>query len=161
MSAEKKRIVLERTFDAPIADVWELWTTKDGLESWWGPEGFRVEVHELDLRVGGRLRYSMIAATPQMLAFMKQSGMPPSHEAHLRYTEIVPNERLAYLHAVDFVPGVAAYDVETRVELFVVERSVRVVLTLDAMHDAIWSGRMAEGWRQELEKLARVLEGRK
>src|SRR5262245_47945643 len=37
-------VTLERTFDAPIEDVWDLWTTKDGIESWWGPEGFRVEV---------------------------------------------------------------------------------------------------------------------
>ena len=33
----KKRIVLERTFDATIDDVWELWTTKEGFESWWAP----------------------------------------------------------------------------------------------------------------------------
>jgi uncharacterized protein YndB with AHSA1/START domain len=34
----KLQITLERTFRAPIADVWALWTTKDGNESWWGSE---------------------------------------------------------------------------------------------------------------------------
>jgi len=57
----KRRVTLERTYPAPIAMVWELWTTKEGIESWWGPRGFRVEVHSIDLRVGGELLYSMIA----------------------------------------------------------------------------------------------------
>lgn len=35
-----------------------------GFESWSGPQGFRAEVHELDARVGGILRYDMIAAMP-------------------------------------------------------------------------------------------------
>src|SRR5439155_6931575 len=26
-----------RTFQASAKEVWELWTTKEGLESWWGP----------------------------------------------------------------------------------------------------------------------------
>ena len=45
--------VIERTYPAPIQDVWELWTTKDGIESWWGPEGFAVTVHKLELRPAG------------------------------------------------------------------------------------------------------------
>lgn len=40
----KKTITLERTYRAPIADVWEMWTTKEGIESWWGPDGFAVTV---------------------------------------------------------------------------------------------------------------------
>jgi len=52
-SASAQKIVLERTLRAPIEEIWSLWTTKDGFESWWGPEGFRVEVHQLDARAGG------------------------------------------------------------------------------------------------------------
>ena len=48
-------IRLERRYEAAVEDLWFLWTTKEGFESWWGPEGFRVEVHKLDLRVGGDL----------------------------------------------------------------------------------------------------------
>ena len=58
-------IVLERTLRAPIEDIWSLWTTKDGFESWWGPEGFRVQVHTLEARVGGALSYDMIADAPE------------------------------------------------------------------------------------------------
>jgi uncharacterized protein YndB with AHSA1/START domain len=37
----RRRIALERTFVAPVEDVWELWTTKAGLESWWGRRASR------------------------------------------------------------------------------------------------------------------------
>ena len=46
----KKRIKLQRTFAATLDLVWELWTTKDGIESWWGPPGFEVTVSKLELR---------------------------------------------------------------------------------------------------------------
>ena len=39
-----RRLTLERTYRAPLEKVWELWTTKAGIESWWGPDGFTVEV---------------------------------------------------------------------------------------------------------------------
>ena len=61
----KAKFVIERTYRASLADVWDLWTTKEGFESWWGPQGFRADVHELDARVGGTLRYAMVAATPE------------------------------------------------------------------------------------------------
>ncbi len=39
----KRRITIERTYQASIEDVWELWTTKEGIESWWGPGRFLGE----------------------------------------------------------------------------------------------------------------------
>ena len=46
-------IRFERVYDASIEDVWALWTTKEGLEEWFAPEGMRVEMTALQLRVGG------------------------------------------------------------------------------------------------------------
>ena len=108
----KQRITLERSYQAELQDVWDLWTTKEGIESWWGPEGFRVEVKQLDLRPEGELHYEMIAEGADQIAFMKQAGMPLRTLTKIRYREIVPMVRLAYLNEVDFVPGHAAYDKE-------------------------------------------------
>jgi uncharacterized protein YndB with AHSA1/START domain len=157
-----RRITMERTFDAPAEEVWALWTTKDGIESWWGPEGFRVEVRRLDLRVGGELLYVMIAATPEMVEFMKNAGMPAQTEAKITYTEIEPVRRLRYMNLADFIPGVAPYDVETVVEIEPIPasgpgRGVRMTLTFDAMHDDTWTQRASMGWESELGKLAKVL----
>lgn len=83
-------VVVERSYEAPLKDLWDLWTTKDGFESWWGPEGFRVEVHKLDLRVGGELIYEMIAAGAEQIAAMKQSGMAVSHGTRGVFVEVEP-----------------------------------------------------------------------
>src|ERR1700736_1917583 len=45
------KVVVERTYRAGAQELWDLWTTKEGFESWWGPEGFRVEVYKLEARV--------------------------------------------------------------------------------------------------------------
>jgi uncharacterized protein YndB with AHSA1/START domain len=72
----KKQITLERTFTAAIEDVWALWTTKEGIESWWGPEGFTVTVRKIDLRPGGELLYAMSATGPDQIASMTRSSRP-------------------------------------------------------------------------------------
>jgi uncharacterized protein YndB with AHSA1/START domain len=156
----RKKITLERSFTASVEDVWELWTTKDGIESWWGPEGFTTKVLKLDLWPGGELRYQMTATAPEQVAFMKKAGMPLMNETHGHYDEVVKHSRLAFTQVADFVPGVAAYDIETLVELFPSGQSVKLVLTFDAMHDEQWT-RMAEmGWDSELGKLGQVLARR-
>jgi uncharacterized protein YndB with AHSA1/START domain len=156
-TAARRRITLERTFRASLEDVWELWTTKDGLESWWGPDGFRVEVHELDLRPGGKLRYDMIAVGKEQIDFVTKAGMPVAHPAHATFTEVTPMTRLAYLHSTDFVPGIDPYDVQTLIELFPSNDSVRMVLSFDAMHDEHWTNMAVQGWKMELDKLERAL----
>jgi len=153
----KKKIVLERTYQAPIGDVWALWTTKEGIESWWGPEGFEVKVRSMDLRAGGELLYGMTATAAPQIEFMKKAGMALTTEARITYTEVVPHERLAYVHLADFIPGVAPYDVATVVELQAAPHGVKMVLTLDAMHDEQWTQRAVMGWESELGKLERVL----
>ena len=44
-AGQRGTVVIERSYRASIGDVWDLWTTKDGFESWWGPQGFRAEVN--------------------------------------------------------------------------------------------------------------------
>jgi uncharacterized protein YndB with AHSA1/START domain len=156
-----KKTIIERTFKATIEEVWELWTTKEGIEAWWGPDGFTVKVHELDLRAGGVMRYSMIATAPEMVEFMKKAGMPTAVETRLTFTEVTPPNRLAYDNWVDFVPGVKPYPAAQVLELSRTAGGVKLVLTLDAMHDDEWTQRAAMGWENELGKLAKVLESRK
>ena len=157
----RRKVTLERTFDAAIEDVWELWTTKDGIESWWGPEGFAVNVRKLDLRPGGELLYAMTATAPDQIEFMKKSGMPLTTETRILYTEILPRQRLAYTNIVDFVPGVTPYEVATIVDFEASPRGVRMVLTMDAMHDENWTTMAVKGWESEFDKLAKQLAARR
>jgi uncharacterized protein YndB with AHSA1/START domain len=154
------KIVIERRYAASIEDAWELWTTKEGIESWWGPDGFSVKVHELDLRAGGKMRYAMTAVDPAQVQFMRQAGMPLTTEAKLTYTEIVAGKSIAYTHRADFIPGVEPYDVGNKVEFFAEGDGVRMVLTLDPMHSDEWTQRAVMGMESQLGKFARVIAAR-
>src|SRR5882757_5796346 len=140
-----KKITLERSWRASLDDAWTLWTTKEGLESWWGPDGFAVEVHSLDLKAGGTMRYRMFANAEGTIAFMKKERGSVSSEHSITYTEVSPKRRLAYDHLVDFVPQVAHYTINHVVELSQHGAEVKLTLTLDAMHDAMWTQRMKDG----------------
>ena len=154
----RRTVTLERTFEASIEEVWELWTTKEGIESWWGPDGFVVTVQKLDLRPGGELLYTTTAVGSDQIEFMKQAGMPLSIETRVTYTEIDPPRRLAYSTLADFIPGVEPYDAATVVELHPNGEGVKLILTQDAMHDEHWTEMAVMGWENELNKLAQVLK---
>lgn len=158
MSGESKtrpgtQVVIERTYRASVEEVWNLWTTKEGFEAWWGPQGFRADVHELDARVGGTLRYDMVADTPEMVAAMKQMGRPVSHPTRACFTEVKPRERLVIRNVIDFLPGVATYESTITVDLFPAGDCVRMVVTLDPMHTEEFTQMQREGFTSQLTKL--------
>jgi uncharacterized protein YndB with AHSA1/START domain len=152
-SGSKAKVVVERTYRATIEDVWDLWTTKEGFESWWGPQGFRVEVQEIDARVDGALRYEMIADTPEMIAAMKQIGQPSSHATRSRFAELTPRSRLVMRNVIDFLPGVTAYESDIAVDFFPEGDRVRMVVTLDGMHSEEFTRMQKEGFTSQLTKL--------
>jgi uncharacterized protein YndB with AHSA1/START domain len=157
-SGARRKVTLERSFEASIEEVWDLWTTKEGIESWWGPDGFAVDVRKLDLRAGGELVYAMTAVGSDQIAFMKKAGMPVTSETRVTYTEVDPPRRLAYSTLADFIPGVEPYPAATVVELHPTADGVRLVLIQEAMHDEHWTKMAVKGWENELDKLARVLD---
>ena len=149
----KNKVVIERTYKARIDDIWDLWTTKQGFESWWGPQGFRADVHVLDARVGGELRYDMVADTPEMIAEMKKMGAPVSHPTNARFTVLQPRERLEITNVIDFIPKVAAYEAVIAVELVAQGDRVRMVVTLDPLHSDQFTRMQEEGFTSQLTKL--------
>ncbi|HEY3588036.1 MAG TPA: SRPBCC domain-containing protein [Myxococcaceae bacterium] len=157
---DRPRLSLERAFTNPIDEVWELWTTKAGIESWWGPEGFSVAVRELDLRPGGRLVYVMSATGRDQIEYMKKSGMPLTTEQHVVYEEVAPPRRLLFRSLADFIPGVEPYEVDTLVELHEVAGGVRMVLSFEAMHDEHWTNLMVMGKEGEVRRLEALLAAR-
>jgi uncharacterized protein YndB with AHSA1/START domain len=58
---KKKELTFERTYAAPVADVWAAWTRPELLRQWWGPEKTTIPECEVDLRVGGRIYIVMEA----------------------------------------------------------------------------------------------------
>lgn len=59
--AMEREIVLSRVIGARREVVFAAWTDPRHLPQWFGPAGFKVETKEIDIRVGGRWRFDMIA----------------------------------------------------------------------------------------------------
>lgn len=84
-STAEDSIVIERTFNANIAQIWQLWTDPEHFKNWYGPKGFTIPVADMDLRIGGRRLVCM--ASPDGKMRMWTVG---------EYKEIVPTTRLVY-----------------------------------------------------------------
>ena len=151
--ATNQQMTLERTYRARAEELWDLWTTKDGFESWWGPDGFRVDVHTMEGRAGGAIHYAMIADSPEMIAAMKQMGRPARTESRARFSDFRPYTRLAITHTIDFIPGVPAYDSTTTVDFIPAGDRVRMLVTLSPMHDEQMTRMAVMGFTSQLAKL--------
>ncbi len=136
---------MTRRFRASLSDLWALWTTAKGIESWWGPPGFAVTVQSIDLQPGGLLHYTMTAHQPEMVAFMQANNMPVATKAQITYGEVTPLKRLAYSHLVDFVPGQAPYSTALAVDFRAEGDIAEMHLTFQRMHDAEWTETAAHG----------------
>jgi len=157
----KKRISLQRSFRAALDLVWEMWTSKEGIESWWGPPGFEVSVNRIELHVGGALEYVMTAVGADQVAFMKQHNQPLSMTLKARYTLVNPKNAASWMNLADFIPGVEPYEVETRLALTALDRdNTRVDLDFDAMHDEFYTQMAKQGWEAELGKLDEAIARR-
>ena len=148
-------VVFERTYNASIEELWALWTTNHGFESWWGPEGFRVEVRRIEPRPGGALHYDMIADAPEAIAAMKQMGQPLSHDTKGWYDEFVAHTRLTLKHLIDFVVGAEPYESLIEVDFEPLGDLARMVVTAHPHRDGHWTRMAVEGFRSQLTKLDR------
>jgi uncharacterized protein YndB with AHSA1/START domain len=77
-----EQILITREFDAPKHLVFKAYTTPELVKRWWSGQKGEVTIAEIDLRVGGKWRYVMVASQGFEVAF------------HGEYQEIVPDERL-------------------------------------------------------------------
>lgn len=82
----EREIVISRVFDAPRELVWDAWTDPKQVVKWWGPKGFSITIHEMDVRPGGVWRHTMHGP----------DGMDyPNHSVFL---EVVKPERIVFSH---------------------------------------------------------------
>lgn len=86
------QILVTREFAAPRHLVYEAWTTPELVKRWWNAKRGVMTVAEIDLRVGGKWRYVMIADRGFEVAF------------HGEFREIVPNERIVSTEVYEGVP---------------------------------------------------------
>jgi uncharacterized protein YndB with AHSA1/START domain len=54
---KKKKLIIERMFNARIEKVWAAFTTPDILSKWWSPTGMTNYHASTDVQEGGEFRY--------------------------------------------------------------------------------------------------------
>jgi uncharacterized protein YndB with AHSA1/START domain len=155
MADSLKPFVLTRTFDAPRALVWEVFTKAEHLKHWMGPSG-SLSHATVDLKPGGTFHYGM--------------ALPDGKVMWGKWTfrEIVPQEKLVVVvsfsdadKGVTRHPMSADWPLETlstttftesggkttiRLEWRAINASEKERDTFDAAHDSMtqgWGGTMA------------------
>jgi uncharacterized protein YndB with AHSA1/START domain len=146
-------LVIERSFDAPVDLIWQMWTDPEHFKAWYGPPGATIPVAKMDVRVGGARLVCMDVQTPNGPMQMWFAG---------EYREVVENETLVYTEAISDdqgnVPAPSDPSVadghpvmtEVRVELTQVGGRTNMVMT----HIGIPPDSPgAAGWTAALDKL--------
>lgn len=139
------QILITREFDAPRHLVYKAFTTPELVKRWWSAKRGEVTVAEIDLRVGGKWRYVMVAEGGLEVGF------------HGEYLEIVPNERIVSTEVFEGMPD--AHAVNT---LSLAESDGRTTLTILVQHqskehrDAHIESGMEDGLQDALDLLEAV-----
>lgn len=89
-AVSKDSVVIERTFEAGIDLIWQLWTQPEHFKNWYGPNGATIPVAEMDFRVGGKRLICMEMRGMKMWTTGKYTTISPN--THLAYTESMADE---------------------------------------------------------------------
>ncbi|HEY4372315.1 MAG TPA: SRPBCC domain-containing protein [Burkholderiales bacterium] len=153
-SQNDRHVTITRLVNAPRELVFAAWSERRHVEQWWRPKAL-TEVHldTMDFRVGGLLRFRMLAPNGAKI------------ESRIVYREITPGARLSYdeqcemdgrlfhqaRHTITFADEGAATRLTLEGELFLVpDRDPS--FTLEFMREG-WE----EGWNDNLDLLEAYL----
>jgi uncharacterized protein YndB with AHSA1/START domain len=149
-------VSMERTFNAPVADVWRVWSDADSIKKWWGPKGYTGLVARNDVREGGGFLWAMKSQQGRMFW---NTGT---------YKEVVANQKI--VSAMSFsnengkiipgsqvsVPGKWPDAITVIVEFSESEGKAKVTVT-EVGVPLIAYPLMKIGWAQQFDKIQLLL----
>jgi uncharacterized protein YndB with AHSA1/START domain len=149
-------VTAERTFNAPISNVWAVWTNAESMKKWWSPKDYTAPVIENDFKVGGKFLFSM--KSPQGEIFWNAG----------HYQEIVLQQKIVSVMSFadehgNLIPGakvkvpgvwpdeipiiVEFTDLNGKTKVTVEEKDVPLIMKPFA----------TMGWKQQFDKLEALL----
>jgi uncharacterized protein YndB with AHSA1/START domain len=84
-----REMVFTRLLNAPRELVFEVWTNPDHLANWWGPDGFTITTHSMEVKING------------IWLFIMHGPDGRDYPNKMIYLEIKKPERLVYKHMDD------------------------------------------------------------
>ena len=150
-------IMIHREFDAPIEEVWAMWTKSELFSQWYGPNGMSVPSAKMDVAVGGVRKICMEMSSGDRKMSMWFIGV---------YKEVTAPKRLVYTESMCDADGtvippqsMGMPEGHPDVTEVIVELSERDGKTLmDMYHVGVPSGSAGEGgWNQAFDELAGLI----
>ena len=146
--SQGQQLRLSRTFPVPQERVFKAWTNPEELKKWWLlGHGWRLNVVEVDLRVGGRYRIGLESTENNLV-----------HEVNGIFRRVEAPDRLVYSWRVRDPKG------DDEESLVTVEfhgkgsSSTELVLTHDRLENRESRQTTYDGWLMVLDGLVRLLE---
>jgi uncharacterized protein YndB with AHSA1/START domain len=147
-SSADREIVITRLYDAPPELVFAAWTHPNHLVEWWGPDGFRTTVEQMDVRPGGLWKLIMHGPDGR------------DYHNHMVFEEVAPPRRLVYRHD----PEHGSEDASHRATVTFEPRAGKTLVTLhmvfvtaEERERIVEKYHAIEGGRQTLGRLAQYL----
>ncbi len=148
MSAENntadRSIRLTRLLNAPIEQVWEVWTNPDHIKHWWGPNGFTNTITKMDLQPGGE--WLLVMHGPDGTDYENKSV----------FTEVIKHQKIVYEHISGHYFN-ASIEFETRGDATLLHWEM-LFETKEEYHKFIVELNVGESLRQNIVRLANYLE---
>ena len=144
---------VSRVVAADRATVYAALLDPAAVARWRVPDGMTGEVHELDARVGGRVRMSLTYDDPA--AAGKTDGATDTYQG--TYVDLVDGERVVEEIAFETEDADLGGTITVTTTLRDVDGGTEVEMRMDGMPDVVPAADNETGTRMALESLARLV----
>lgn len=150
---KNKKILVERSFNAPVAAVWAAFTRPEILDMWWAPKPWKAVTRNMVLKDGGHWHYCMEGPKneKQWCLFEYETIYPEiSYSGHDTFCDEngVPDEKQPRMHWHN------AFRKEENITVLHIEISFKKVADMDTILEMGFK----EGFSMALANLDTVLE---
>ncbi len=144
---------ITRLVAAPRDAVYRALLDPAAIEQWRVPDGMRGEVHELEARVGGRIRMSLTYDDPTSAG--KSGGATDTYAG--RFVELVEGERVVEEIRFESDDPALRGTMTMTTTLRDVDGGTAIEIRHDGIPDAVSPADNETGTRMALDKLARLV----
>lgn len=160
-STGQEVFVINRSFDAPIDVMYDMWTNPDHFQKWLPPTGFTMKFLQADIRAGGKTSYSMTAENGGLTMYGRAEYLKLEKPHTLVYTQQFCDEK----GNVSRHPHAPTWPETMRTTVQLTEEGpnkTRVTVTWEVVGKATpeeWDtftksrGGMTQGWTGSFDKL--------